>query len=176
MEDPDNGIIYSIQTDPNIEELSRLLDSAFSDLTPEDQNRFDTENKGQSLSEWFDVNQVKDYLKHGFLIEARDNKNILAGVVLVGKQNPLSWPDGNKTEMFVLAVDSAFRGRGIGSTLVKNAEIYSKKMGAKKLVLNTHVLLEADHIFYEKLGFVKMGTLKDFYGNGDAIFYSKKLE
>ena len=166
---------YEIQENPSLTELSCFLENAFNALTPGDQASFDVENKGQTLKEWLDIDPVKDYLKHGFLLEARNEDGKLLGIVLFGKQNPISWPDGNKAEMFVLAVDSSTRGLGIGSKLVEMAENAAREMGAKSLILSTHVLLTADHKFYEKLGFVKIGILKEYYGNGDAVFYSKKL-
>lgn len=168
-------IEYRIQKAPDTEELGNFLDKVFNALDPEDQASLIVEEKIQPLKDWFDVDKVEGYLEHGFLIEARTNKHELIGVVLIGKQNPINWPDGHKAEIFVLAVDPSSRGLGIGSTLVKKAEEAVLEIGAKKIILNTHVLLKADHKFYEKLGFSRMGILKDYYANGDAVFYSKSL-
>jgi len=170
-----NEITYEIQNNPDIDEFSNLITKAFEVLAPDDQAHFDAESKNQSLSDWFDVSNLQDYLNHSFLIEARNSQQVLVGVVLIGKQNPLTWPDGNKVEVFVLVVNPQFRGQGIGSTLMNKADSVARDMGAQKIILNTHILLTATHKYYEKLGFVKIGILKKYYGNGDAVFYSKDL-
>ncbi len=169
-------ITYTTQLNPNIKELEYFLEIAFDSLTPEDQKNFDEAGNGQNLREWFGIDSLAEYLKYCTLIEARTIEGKLIGTVIIGKQNPLTWPDGNKIEMFALAVDPAIRGLGIGSTLVKQAETACKNMSGKKLILNTHIMLTADHKFYEKLGFIKMGILKDYYGNGDAVFYFKDIK
>lgn len=171
-----SDLSYFVQENFDINELGEFLEIAFNSLTPEDQKSFDEARKNQNLREWFDIDNLAEYLKYCTLIEARNLEKRLIGVVIIGKQNPLTWPDGHKIEMFVLAVDPTMMGLGIGSTLVKQAETAGKKMGGKKLILNTHVMLTADHKFYEKLGFVKMGTLNDYYANGDAVFYFKDLK
>ncbi len=156
--------------------MSEFLEKAFDSINSEAQSRFNAAGNGQTLKEWFGVEQLKEYLKYCILVEARDGGNKLAGVILVGKQNPLTWPDGNKAEIFVLAVDSSLRKLGIGSTLVERAEKAAKGINARKIILNTHVQQMENQKFYEKLGYVKMGILKDYYDNGDAVFYSKILE
>lgn len=164
-----------VENSPNIEELTAMLERAFDELEKEDKARFDAENNGQSLREWFGIDELVEYLKYCRLLEARDKEGKLVGMVLIGKQNPLTWPDGNKVEMFALAVDPGSRKMGLGSLLVKRAEEEAKNVGAKKIILNTHISLEADQRFYERLGYARMGVLKDYYGNGDAVFYGKNL-
>ncbi|MBU1868264.1 GNAT family N-acetyltransferase [Patescibacteria group bacterium] len=170
-----SSVRISRQNNPNIAELTSMFKTAFDKLTADDQLRFDSDKNGQELFEWFDINQLREYFQHGLLIEARDVNENLVGAIFVGKQNPLSWPDGNKVEIFILGVDPVARGKRIGSALVKEAEKQAKKNGAKKIIVNTHVSLKADQQFYKKLGYVPMGTLANYYDNGNAVFFCKVL-
>lgn len=162
------------QLDPNILELTEFFEQAFSVFNAEDQiDESDEEN--QSLSEWFDIQELTSQLSHGFLLEAR-NDNKLVGAVFVGKQNLLTWPDGHKMEIVILAVGPSSRGMSVGKNLVKESFIIAKEHGAESLIVNTHQSLISVQTFYTQLGFGQMGRLKDYYANGDAVFLQKSLE
>ena len=165
------NITFGVGNRPNFEELERLFYAAFSDGP--DSGKF-TPETNQVIKEWFDIKEFKNYLKYGSLIEAR-LKGKLVGVVFVAKQNPITWPDGKKAECFILAVLPEYRNQGIGRKLVAMQEIEAKKFGARKIIINTHVLLRANQELFKNLGYQKIGVLKDYYDNGDAIFFSKEL-
>ena len=163
------------QEKPNILELTALFEMVFNELDVNDQSRFDKDQNGQELSEWFDIQELNKYIQHGRLIEARDIYGHLVGAIFIGKQNPLTWPDGHKVEVFILGVNPKFRGKGIGTNLIREAEKQAKEMGARKIIVNTHTSLEADQRYYKKLGYSSIGTLTNYYDNGSAVFYSKEL-
>lgn len=53
-----------------------------------------------------------------------------------------------------MGVDSAYRGQGIGTALIKKAEEYLKEQGISALELGVYVFNESACQFYEKLGFM----------------------
>lgn len=144
-------------------------------MDPADAQRFAETNTGQSLSEWFSLDEMSKYLTKGSLIEARDEKGQLVGAVFIGQQNPLSWPDGKKAELFILAVAGDQREQGIGTALIAQAEKVAKELGAQKIIVGAHVFQQKTHAFYLKLGYRDMGVLKDYYANGDARFFGKAI-
>ena len=166
---------YSLQTSPNIQELVLFLELAFSKLAEKDSVEFDTVDH-QSLLEWFDILSMEYYMlqDNAILIEARDDGK-LVGAICIGKQSPIFWPDGRKIELIILAVHPDFRQKGIGKKLIMQAEIEAKGMGGKSVVVNTHHALTQVQNLYKKLGYSEIGTLKDYYDNGDAVFLMKKL-
>jgi|SRR3989344_2532410 len=166
----------TIQDHPNLDELRQLLIIAYDNLHPDDATKF-SPDQNQSLDDWFSLKDLPRYSQtDGKLIEVRDDQGKLLGVAYVGKENPLSWPDGHKAKLYLLAVLPENRGQGLGQALIKEAETVARQMGAKMILVDTHVLMEADHRLYrDKMGFSEMGTLKSYYGNGDAIFFGKKL-
>jgi len=164
-------IKYSIQTKPNSEELHTFFETVFNEIT--DGGQF-SEEQNQSLDEWFSVDEMKTYLVNGQLIEAR-NEAGLVGAIFIAKQNPISWQDGHKMEVFILGVHPDYRGQGIAKELLRSAEQFAVESKAKKIVINTHILQEQVQKMYLSVGYSQMGVLKDYYDNGDAIFFSKKL-
>lgn len=158
---------------PDKEEVQIFLENAFKELDPEDESKF-TEETNQSLEEWFSVDEMFDYLKHGCLVEARiDNK--LVGLAFIAKQNPITWPDGHKAELFVLAVDQTIRGQGLGSKLLKATEDIAKEFGAEVIITNTNSLMNKTIDFYVKNNYQIIGELKEYYDNGNAVFLIKNL-
>ncbi len=62
-------------------------------------------------------------------------------------------------EIDSIYVDKAFRGRGIGSTLVKNALAWLDSKGSKKNIVSVGVGNEQAWSFYEKFGFYPRRTM-----------------
>ncbi len=168
-------ITISSQHSPNLDELTTLFSDAFSEIDSADQEKLDKEDCNQSLAEWFSVEEMNKYLPYGELLEARNEDQKLVGAVFIGKQNPISWLDGNKTEIFILAVHPQYRLQGIGKKLLLQAEGWAKEIGSQKLIINTHVLQERMHKWYLQQGYNQIGTLKNYYANGDAVFFLKNL-
>lgn len=153
--------------------LETLFTNSFSKLKDGDSEKFGEDNS-QGFREWFGIDYLKDYQKFSHVIVVREQDNIVGGAI-VGMQNPLSWPDGRKYELFILGVLPEYRNRGIGKLLVDRVEVVSKREGAQCVILNTHELMTDTQKFYTNLGYVKIGVLNDYYGNGKAVFFQKKL-
>ncbi len=64
-----------------------------------------------------------------------------------------------------IAVDAAFRGRGIGTGLVRQLLEEGRARGAKAFTLEVRISNAAAIHVYEKLGFVSEGVRKHFYEN-----------
>ncbi len=164
-------IDVKVQKDADVEELKDLLQRSF-----ETENPKFKEEQLQDVDEWIDVAEMVSLSKKdGVLLEARNEDNLLVGIAFVMKQNPVTWPDGKKAELLVMAVDPKFRGHGLGSKLLKIREEEAKKFGAKKLILCTHINRVELKDFYEKHGFKQMGVLENYFENGSAVFYYKDL-
>ncbi|MDE5430184.1 GNAT family N-acetyltransferase [Elizabethkingia meningoseptica] len=73
-----------------------------------------------------------------------------------------------------LAVHPDYRHKGIGSKLIAAAEEEAKKRQCGYLSLNTFSYQAPE--FYEKMGFKKIGTEKDFPRGFKRYFYQKKID
>ncbi len=156
----------------NIPELTAFFEEVFNEI--EDGDAFSPE-QDQSLADWFSVKEMEKYSDYGTLIEERNEHGDLIGALFIGKQNPISWPDGNKMEIFILGVKKEERGKGIAKKIIEKAEQYAQGQGAKKILINTHILQDTVQAMYIKLGYEKMGVLQDYYDNGDAVFFGKDV-
>lgn len=69
------------------------------------------------------------------------------------------------------AVKASERGKNIGEELVKDSLVRGKELGFKILQFNAVVASNKAAIkLYEKLGFVKLGTVKEGYLNKNSIY------
>ena len=79
-------------------------------------------------------------------------------------------------DLMNIAVDSAFRGRGIGGALVDALHAKAKELGAERMLLEVRVSNAAAIALYKKQGYEKIAVRKGYYGNGeDADIMQKKL-
>lgn len=162
-------IFYRVQNSPKPEELALFFEEAFTDTV-----NF-TAQQHQTLSEWFSVEEMIDYMLHGQLIEARLEHGELVGSLFIGKQNPISWTDGKKMEIFILGVAKAYRRTGVSTELINLCEKYAKDQHSKSIIVHTHITMISVHAMYEKLNYERIGVLENFYDNGDAVFFKKEL-
>lgn len=166
------SIFISTQENPSKEELHNFFEDVFAETT--DSANF-SDDKSQKLDEWFSVDEMFLYLPNGRLIEARLEDGLLVGCIFIGKQNPISWLDGKKMEIFILGVDKEYRGNNIAKQLIQKAEDFAASQGAQKIIVNTHIDMKNVHTIYKKLGYAEIGILKEYYDNGDAVFFQKLL-
>jgi GNAT superfamily N-acetyltransferase len=73
----------------------------------------------------------------------------------------------------VLWMAEAFRGRGIGSAILKAAEDAAIESGCHGAILDT-MSFQAP-AFYEKRGYVRVGVVDDYPGGAQKIFLRKAL-
>lgn len=164
-----------IQNHPNHSEIKNLLGRAFSEILDDETGYFTPELNQNTLKDWFDYEEMINYLKYGCLIEARDEDNNLVGCGFIAKQHPISWPDGNKAELFIIGVLPGTQRSGLGSLILQNCEEAARNFGASTVIINAHSMQPQLHAFYQKNGYKLMGELVDYYENGNATFFTKKL-
>lgn len=108
----------------------------------------------------FDYHPIEGYIR------AQEN-NIISGIlhykIQAGVMDIVS---------FIVGVD--YQKKGIGRALIKSAEELAKKNKVHKLYLLTGIDWEAAQ-FYEKVGFIQTGILKNHHMNKDWIEFSKFL-
>jgi GNAT superfamily N-acetyltransferase len=84
----------------------------------------------------------------------------------------------NSYDLYWIATHDDYRGKGVGSLILKETEKKVKSMGGRVLYIETSSkpLYIPTQGFYEKHGYFKEAVLKDFYDiNDDKIIYSKHL-
>ncbi len=82
--------------------------------------------------------------------------------------------DGERIYCSKLAVDPAFRRRGILRAMLDAADEYSAQLGRKGLELQTRVELTENHAAFERLGFVEAGrTCHPGYDRPTSITYRR---
>ena len=89
----------------------------------------------------------------------------------VGSQTVL-----DESDMMNLAVDPAFRRRGIARALVLALIEELRKMGSRQLTLEVRVSNESAQALYAQLGFERVGRRKNYYLNPreDALILRKE--
>ena len=79
-------------------------------------------------------------------------------------------------ELLNIAVDTAYRGRGIGEMLLTAVHEQAKRLGAERILLEVRVSNTPAIALYKKHGYEKIAVRKNYYGNGeDADIMEKKL-
>ena len=80
---------------------------------------------------------------------------------------------GNWLEIEYLFVKEEFRGQGIGSQLLQQAESEDKKRNCRYVFVNTYHFQAPN--FYQKQGYKEVFTLKDYPYTGQRHYYQKDL-
>ena len=94
-----------------------------------------------------------------------DSGELLAGLV--------AETFGNWLEIEYLFVKEDLRGQGIGSQLLQQAESEAKKRNCRFAFVNTYQFQAP--AFYQKHGYQKVFTLKDYPCTGQRHYYQKDL-
>lgn len=84
----------------------------------------------------------------------------------------------NSYDLYWIATHDDYRGKGVGSIILRETEKKVKSMGGRILYIETSSkpLYKPTQYFYEKHGYLKEAILKEFYDiNDDKIIYSKHL-
>jgi GNAT superfamily N-acetyltransferase len=84
----------------------------------------------------------------------------------------------NSYDLYWIATHDDYRGKGVGSLILKETERKIKSMGGRVIYIETSSkpLYIPTQGFYEKHGYFKEAVLKDFYDVADdKIIYSKHL-
>lgn len=166
---------FSTVTNPNYDELYNLFQRAFSEILSDQTGYFEGDLNQDNLSDWFDFDEMINYLPYGKLVEARNEEGILIGAGFIAKQNPLTWPDGHKAELFIIGILPGTQKQGLGSSILAECEHQAKDFGAKSVIINAHSMQPELHKFYQKNGYTIIGELNSYYANGNAVFFLKNL-
>lgn len=81
-------------------------------------------------------------------------------------------------DLYWIAVDKRFQGRGLGGTLSEMTEESCRKLNGRRIYVETSgkELYEPTRRFYARCGYAVAAVLKDFYDLGDdKIILEKKL-
>jgi len=99
---------------------------------------------------------VDDYIARGKVFTAIAEENIVGVYVLI-------YTRPETIEIVNIAVKEDWQGKGIGKTLLKDAIIKSKSLGAKVLDIGTGNSSIYQLTLYQKIGFRIVGVDKDFF-------------
>lgn len=135
---------------------------------------FNDGEDSQKLDEWISINQIIQNLHKGCLLVARIEDEIV-GVAFLDKSSNYTYEDGKKLEIVIIGTKKEFRNLKIASKLIDESIKYGKEAKASKIIANTHIDSLEAHNFYMKNGFEKIGILRDYYSNGDAVFFVKNI-
>jgi ribosomal protein S18 acetylase RimI-like enzyme len=76
----------------------------------------------------------------------------------------------NRFDLYWIAVSRTTQGRGLGRRLLVESMAAARALSATHMFIDTSTRLDyaPAHALYEGLGFERMGTLVDFYADGDG--------
>jgi len=84
----------------------------------------------------------------------------------------------NRFDLYWIAVSPATQSKGLGRRLLTATLDAARAFGATHMFIDTSTRTEyvRAHALYETLGFKRMGTLADFYADGDSkALFGRKL-
>ena len=113
-------------------------------------------------------------LAAGYHFLFADGADGLEGYTCFG---PIDGTD-NRFDLYWIAVSPRAQGKGIGRRLLSATVDAARKLDATHMFIDTSTRVDygAARKLYEALGFTLMGTLVDFYSDGDSkAFFGRKL-
>jgi len=105
----------------------------------------------------------------GFYVAAINEDIVGYGIVLMGQNSIRLSKKKGTAHLMNLAVDPRFRNKGIGGQLVGTIIADIKRAGGDEIYLEVRASNTNAIAFYLTLGFKKIGNIKRFYGNEDAV-------
>jgi ribosomal-protein-alanine N-acetyltransferase len=113
------------------------------------------------------------------LIKEYNCVNLIAKVdgIIAGFVIGMMYVDRKALYAHVLTIDvsPAYRRRGIGQMLLQEIERIFKEKSVKA----SHLEVKEDNVaaidLYRKLGYEKIGRLRNYYGNSNGIYFKKIL-
>jgi GNAT superfamily N-acetyltransferase len=110
-----------------------------------------------------------------FAVFGKNSKPIgFAGVLISERLENV--PFGRSTELLLIGVLEAYRGRGYGKMLLEHAEKLSHESGAYCMYIATYARDSRNIAFYGHHGYVPVATLPDVNGpDDDGNVYMRKI-
>ncbi len=120
------------------------------------------------LDEW----NLVPYIRHGKVIALWADNKIVGGAQFIR-----DWDDVSRAYLVGIAIDSAYRGKGLGTSFLAKCIELLKAEGIKYVELTVDSdNTGAVNVYKKKLGFVTTGNRKDEYGAGeDRLVMELKL-
>ena len=78
-------------------------------------------------------------------------------------------------ELLNIAVDTAYRGRGIGEMLLTAVHEQAKRLGAERILLEVRVSNTPAIALYKKFGYEGYGIRAKYYEDGEDALVMKKM-
>ena len=103
----------------------------------------------------------------GFMVAEKEDK-VIGFVVMV------LTPEG-EGRVFALAVDSRYRGGGVGRTLLKAAFAVLRKMKIWYVLLEVRVSNVVAQRLYRSMGFAEIGFVPFYYKDGEGAIEMRKV-
>lgn len=113
---------------------------------------------------------------HGFLVAAI-NGEVVGYIIadVVRRFDPRGFQIKRRGHLLNIAVDPAFRHRGIGETLVKAGIAYLQGEGVEDVWLEVRASNLTARNFYLRMGFKEKGRKLRYYFSEDAVVMAKEL-
>ena len=116
----------------------------------------------EPVDEWVVTNPDKAILEPGGAILMAEYDGIVAGTVGLRKVDEVTY------EFTKMAVDPAFRRKGIAEAISHASFTKAKQLGAKKVILYSNTKNAAAIKLYEKLGFRHLPVENDVYARANV--------
>lgn len=118
--------------------------------------------KVEPIDEWVLTNPQEAILKDGGVILFAEHNDQIVGTVALKVVDPTT------VEFTKMAVSEDFQGLGTGKLLCGAAIAHAKTMGAQRIILYSHSLLQPALSIYRKFGFVDIPVEKGVYERADV--------
>jgi GNAT superfamily N-acetyltransferase len=123
--------------------------------------------------------QIRGHIGRGvrfFSIFGEEDQPIGFAGLLISERMDSTVPFGRSTELMLIGVLEAYRGRGYGKMLLEYAEELSKETGAYCMYIVTYARDHANIAFYGRNGYIPVATLPDVNGpDDDGNVYMRKI-
>lgn len=102
------------------------------------------------------IEAIEEYIHESEVYVIENEERIIAVYVL----RPV---DSSVVEIMNIAVDREYQGKGIGHSLLSDAQRRAREMGYSEIIIGTGDNATRQISLYESVGFKKCGIRKDFF-------------
>ena len=142
------------------------------------QNRHWTASTSPVYDKTWTEKELDQYLAKGITFFIAETNNQIVGCLDLGPYYP--FPAGKHVATFGILINKDYRGKGVGTALIRVAIAEAKSQGYHKLAIHVLGTNKSAISLYQKLGFLREACLsKAFCLEGqkvDALIFAKDLE